>query len=115
MLCNNGDSWEIYADKRGEFRWRRKALNGNITGRACESYKTQSDCCANAQRHGMNGNPDKIGASDKWETYKDKRNNFRWRRMARNGRITGTSSEGYSSKENCEANAVRNGKTPTNS
>ena len=60
--------------------------------------------------HGMDGNPDKLGTDDKWETYKDKRGDFRWRRIARNGRITGTSSEGYASKARCECNAKHNGK-----
>ncbi len=106
----SNDDWEVYADKRGEHRWRRRARNGEITGRSCESYKAKKDCLANARRHGMDGNPDGLGASDKWETYKDKRGEFRWRRMAKNGRITGTSSEGYTSKPNCEANAKRNGK-----
>jgi uncharacterized protein YegP (UPF0339 family) len=110
MVDNSTDAWDIYKDKRGEFRWRRTALNQNITGRSCESYKTKPDCLANAERHGMNGNPDILGADDRWEIYKDKRGNFRWRRMARNGRITGTSSVGYASKKNCEANAARNGK-----
>lgn len=110
MSSDSQDSWEIYTDKRGEFRWRRTAVNSNITGRSCESYKAKADCVANAQRHGMDGNPNALGLDDKWETYKDKRGEFRWRRMARNGRITGTSSEGYSSKANCEANAKRNGK-----
>lgn len=110
MSDGHNDSWEIYTDKRGEFRWRRISINKNITGRSCESYKAKSDCISNAQRHGMDGNASALGNDDKWETYKDKRGEFRWRRMARNGRITGTSSEGYSSKLNCEANAKRNGK-----
>ncbi|MEO5717258.1 MAG: DUF1508 domain-containing protein [Chthoniobacterales bacterium] len=46
---------------------------------------------------------------DKWEFYKDNRDAWRWRRIARNGRIVGASSEGYSSRAACEANARRNG------
>jgi len=111
VTTDGGDSWEIYQDKRGLFRWRRTATNKNITGRSCESYKAETDCLCNAQRHGMDGNPHGYGQDDKWEIYKDKRGSFRWRRMARNGRITGTSSEGYSSRKNCESNAKRNGKT----
>ncbi len=111
MTDQSGDSWDIYTDKRGEFRWRRTAPNKNITGRACESYKAKADCIANAQRHGMDGNPNGLGKDDRWECYKDKRGEFRWRRIARNGRITGTSSEGYASKTRCESNAKYNGKT----
>jgi uncharacterized protein YegP (UPF0339 family) len=104
------DKWELYTDKRGLYRWRRRAGNQQIVGRSCEGYVAKSACKANAQRHSMDGNPDGLGRDDKWEIYKDKRGEFRWRRMARNGRITGTSSEGYVSKSRCEANARRNGK-----
>ncbi len=110
MTDGGGDNWEIYTDKRDLYRWRRTAPNGNITGRSCESYKAEADCRSNAHRHGMDGNPAGLGTDDKWEIYKDKRGNFRWRRMARNGRITGTSSEGYSSRKSCASNAKRNGK-----
>jgi uncharacterized protein YegP (UPF0339 family) len=30
------DQWEFYEDKRGDWRWRRKAVNGNIIGAASE-------------------------------------------------------------------------------
>jgi len=110
MTDSVGDSWEIYTDKRGKYRWRHKATNDNIIGRACESYASKDECICNAQRHGMDGNPHQYGNDDRWEIYKDKRGHFRWRRMARNGRITGTCSEGYSSRKNCEANAKHNGK-----
>ncbi|MGB0906224.1 MAG: DUF1508 domain-containing protein [Maricaulaceae bacterium] len=109
-MTGSKDSWDIYTDKRGAHRWRRRASNGNITGRSSEGYVKQEDCEANAMRHGWNGNPDKLGKDDRWETYKDKRGGFRWRRTARNGKITGTSSESYVKKSDCEANAKRNGK-----
>ena len=41
---------EIYKDKRGEFRWRRTAENGEIVGASSESYKAKKDCEANANR-----------------------------------------------------------------
>lgn len=47
--------------------------------------------------------------ADKWEFYKDKSNQWRWRRIAPNGRIVGASSEGYKNKADCVANAIRNG------
>ena len=46
---------------------------------------------------------------DKWEFYKDYSNEWRWRRTASNGRIVGASSQGYSNKSDCIANAERNG------
>lgn len=49
--------------------------------------------------------------SDKWEFYKDKRGEWRWRRTAPNGKIVGAAVEGYKNRKNCEENATRNGYT----
>lgn len=46
---------------------------------------------------------------DKWEIYIDKVNQWRWRRKASNGKIVGSSSEGYVNKADCIANMQRNG------
>ena len=54
---SNGDTWEIYSDRAGEWRWRRTAKNGNIVGAAAEGYVNKSDCIANAKRNGMDCNP----------------------------------------------------------
>lgn len=40
--------------------------------------------------------------------YQDARNEWRWRRIAPNGRIVGASAEGYKNKEDCITNARRN-------
>jgi uncharacterized protein YegP (UPF0339 family) len=48
---------------------------------------------------------------DKWEFYKDARGEWRWRRVAPNGEIVGSSSEGYKNKQACVDNARRNGYT----
>ncbi|MEL6575413.1 MAG: DUF1508 domain-containing protein [Pseudomonadota bacterium] len=100
-MSGEKDSFEVYQDKRGEWRWRRKATNGQIVGAACEGYKSKADCEANMSRGHV--------ASDKWEFYKDKRGEMRWRRMASNGKIVGASTEGYSSKRDAESNAERQG------
>ena len=52
-MAGEQDKWEIYEDKRGEFRWRRKATNGEVTGASSESYKSKSDAESNAKRNGM--------------------------------------------------------------
>lgn len=109
-MAGEDDKWEIYQDKRGEYRWRRKASNGNIVGASCEGYVKRADAKANAQRHGMDGNPKGLGDKDKWETYQDKRGEWRWRRKATNGEITGSSSESYKEKRDCNANSKRNGR-----
>lgn len=108
-MAAENDSWEIYKDKRDEHRWRRRSVNGNIVGSSCEGYVNKSDCQKNAQCHGMDGNPNGLGQSDRWEVYKDKRNEFRWRRIARNRAVTGASSQSYKAKKDAEENAKRNG------
>ena len=54
---SNGDLWEIYQDRSSEWRWRRKASNGEIVGSSSEGYHNKSDCIANAQRNGMDCTP----------------------------------------------------------
>ena len=46
------DKWDIYQDKRGEYRWRRRATNGAIVGASSESYLIKADCESNANRNG---------------------------------------------------------------
>jgi uncharacterized protein YegP (UPF0339 family) len=50
------DTWEIYKDRRDEWRWRRRALNGRIVGASTEGYKNRSACVDNAKRNGYNLN-----------------------------------------------------------
>ncbi|WP_169331847.1 YegP family protein [Robiginitomaculum antarcticum] len=108
-MPGENDKWEMYEDKAGEHRWRRRASNGNIVGAACEGYSQKASCKANAQRHGMDGNPNGLGSNDKWEMYEDKSGHHRWRRTASNGEKVGASSEGYANKSDCKDNAKRNG------
>ncbi|MGV6818948.1 MAG: YegP family protein [Parvularcula sp.] len=100
-MAGENDKFEVYEDKAGEWRWRRKAANGQIVGAACEGYKNKSDCEANMNRG--------VVASDKWEFYEDKKGEWRWRRKASNGQIVGAASEGYNKRSDAEANAARQG------
>lgn len=100
-MSGDKDSFEVYEDKRGEWRWRRKASNGKIVGSSCEGYKSKKDCETNMKR-----GPE---PKDKWEFYQDKRSEWRWRRMSANGKIVGAASEGYKSKKDAQANAERQG------
>lgn len=43
------------------------------------------------------------GTSLKFEIYKDTRGGFRWRLKAGNGRVIGTSGEGYKAKADCRS------------
>jgi uncharacterized protein YegP (UPF0339 family) len=91
---------EYYQDKKDEWRWRRKAVNGQVVGASSEGYKDKSDCQKNANRD---------GAKDKWEFYTDKAGEHRWRAVASNGRQVGRSSEGYKARKDCRHNAKANG------
>ncbi|MGB8315441.1 MAG: DUF1508 domain-containing protein [Aestuariivirga sp.] len=92
---------EIYTDKRAGFRWRRTSTNGEIIGASSESYKAKKDCEANANRD---------TSGDKWEFYKDKRGESRWRAISKaNGRQVGKSTEGFASPSGCKNNAKLNG------
>ena len=45
-------TFELYKDKRGEFRWRLKHSNGNILATSSESYKAKASamkCIENVQ------------------------------------------------------------------
>lgn len=44
---------------------------------------------------------------DRWEIYKDAAGEWRWRRIAVNGRIVGASSHGYVNRIDCVNNAKR--------
>lgn len=50
------------------------------------------------------------GEKDKFETYQDKRGEWRWRRIATNGKIVGAACEGYKDKKDCVANMNRGSK-----
>jgi len=49
------------------------------------------------------------GKDDKWEFYKDKKGEHRWRRRASNGNIVAASTEGYKGKKSATDNAERHG------
>lgn len=100
------DKWEFYEDKRGEWRWRRRATNGNIVGAVTEGYKAKADAVKNAEHYGYNG---KFNPAGSWEIYTDKAGEWRWRHTAANGKIIGAASEGYKNKADAEANAKRHG------
>lgn len=92
---------EIYKDKRGEFRWRRTAANGEIVGASSESYRAKKDCEANANRD---------TSKDSWEFYKDKRGGHRWRCFSTaNKKQVGKATEAFASPSGCKNNARING------
>ena len=53
--------------------------------------------------------------NEKWTFYKDKKSEWRWKRVAPNGKIVGAASEGYKNRLDCVENAKRNGFSETES
>lgn len=102
-MPNAADGFEVYKDKRGEYRWRRTGPDGRIVGRSSESYAKRADAEANMNR-GAN-------AKDRWEFYTDRRGEHRWRRLAQNGAVLGASPAGYKSRNEAQQNAGLNGWT----
>ncbi len=52
------DRWEIYRDRRHEWRWTRKAAGSyRIVGASAEGYINKASCIANARRNGMTCTP----------------------------------------------------------
>ena len=92
---------EYYEDKKGEWRWRKTASNGEIIGASSEGYVNKKDCQSNANRSSK--------AGDRWEFYKDKKGEHRWRCFASNGKQVGRATEGYKGKKSAENNAMANG------
>lgn len=103
---STNDKWEVYEDKKGEWRWRRTAPNGNIVGASSEGFKNRGDAVKNAEHYGYNGTYAPAGS---WEIYADKAGEWRWRHTAVNGRKIGASSEGYKNKADAVKNAERHG------
>lgn len=48
------DNWTFYKDGNLEWRWVRKAANGEVVGASTEGYKRKRGCLRNAIRNGFN-------------------------------------------------------------
>ncbi len=46
------DKWSFYKDTKDEWRWRRKAPNGETVGASTEGYENKQDAVKNAERNG---------------------------------------------------------------
>ena len=44
LAQEKGMTFEMYKDRKEEFRWRLKAANGNIMATSSEGYKSKEDC-----------------------------------------------------------------------
>ncbi|MEL6775155.1 MAG: hypothetical protein AAFS07_03105 [Pseudomonadota bacterium] len=102
-MASNG-RFEVYRDRQGAWRWRRRLSDGTVIGAACEGFPDRATCEANMTRGVM--------PIDKWEFYKDKRGAMRWRRMAPNGKVIGASTQGFRDRLSAEENARLQGFRP---
>lgn len=89
--------FELYKDKRGEFRWRLKAGNGSILATAGESFVAKADAVESITRIKKHAASDKLT----FEVYLDKASESRWRLKSTNGQIVASSSESYVAKADC--------------
>ena len=94
----------IITAKNGEFTFNLKASNGEVILTASETYTTQSACengiasvKKNAAAHIEDQTRDEKQTNPKFELYKDKAGDFRFRLKAANGEIIGKS-ESYKAK-----------------
>ncbi|MEM6490048.1 MAG: hypothetical protein AAF677_17565 [Pseudomonadota bacterium] len=96
-----GDSFHVYQDRGGQWRWRRRDAAGKLVGAACEGFSSRQAAEDNMRRG--------VVPLDRWEFYKDKRGRIRWRRMAPNGKVIGAATEGFIDRTTAAANAARQG------
>lgn len=100
-MPGEGDQFEVYRDKRNNYRWRRIAPNGRVVGAATRGFERRRDCEANMTRGPVE--------SDEWTFFRDRKGEWRWRRVAANGVVVGASCEGYARRPDAVTNAERNG------
>lgn len=50
--------WQFYIDKKGEYRWRKRAANHEIIADSAEGFKTKRACVDNAKLNGYTGTDD---------------------------------------------------------
>jgi len=85
-------TFEVYRDRRNEYRWRLRAGNNRNIADSGEGYQKKSACL-----HGI----ELVRCSDDFEIFQDKKGEFRWKLRASNGRVIADSGEGYPRRYNC--------------
>ena len=106
----------ITTAKNGEFTFNLKASNGEVILTASETYTSQSACengiasvKKNALSHIEDQTKDEKQTNPKYELYKDKGGEFRFRLKAANGENIGKS-EGYKAKASAKKGIASIGK-----
>lgn len=87
-------TFQLYQDKRGEYRWRLRSRNSKIIADSGEGYTAKASC-----EHG-------IALVRAWngevEIYQDTGGGHRWRIRAGNGKVFADSGEAYASRSNVQ-------------
>lgn len=94
--------FELYEDRRGEYRWRLRHQNGNIIADGGEGYTKRREAENAIDR--LQTNVDSADTLEYdpagYELYLDGADEWRWRLRHKNGRILADSAEGYASRSN---------------
>lgn len=95
-------SFEVYEDNAGEWRWRLRHDNGNIIADSGEGYADRSGVEEAVERvRSYSATADTLTLdTGAFDLYEDQAGEWRWRLLAKNGRIIADSGEGYASRSN---------------
>lgn len=105
MTQKKAGFFEFYKDKKNEYRWRFVSPSGQQLGKASRGFSSSELSKIDAERHGYRNNPEGIGSGDRWQFFKNKKGEYRWRRLAANGEIISRSIEGFADRSSAKANA----------
>lgn len=90
-------TFELYQDKKAEYRWRLKAANGTTLATPGQGYADKADA-----KNGIEAVKRAADGKGKFEVYEDAKKEYRWRAKSGNGQVVGGSSEGYKAKADAE-------------
>ena len=93
-------TFEVYADRKDEFRWRLKTDTDKILATSRQTYAAKGDCKKAAER--VKADTDKLT----FELYQDRKKEHHFRIMAADGQVIGASGEGYKSEADAEKAVV---------
>ncbi|MFB6304415.1 MAG: HVO_2922 family protein [Haloferacaceae archaeon] len=93
-------TFELFEDAAGEYRWRLRAANGEIIADSGEGYASKSgarQAVERIQSYAPDADVLDVGHAT-FEVYEDNAGEWRWRLRHRNGNILADSGEGYDSR-----------------
>ncbi len=95
-------TFEVYEDNAGEHRWRLRHDNSNIIADSGEGYADRSgveDAVERVRSYAATADTLTL-ENGAFDLYEDNAGEWRWRLLARNGRIIADGGEGYASRAN---------------